>query len=105
MSELKATPGPWTVYPDVDGNFFYVAQQDGATYTPDYSDVCGLSCQTWSGERFNVHQANAHLIAAAPELYDSLKALLDALDDNGSCQYEALREEGRDALAKSRGEL
>ena len=52
-----------------------------------------------------MQQANAHLIAAAPELYDSLKALLDALDDNGSGQYEALREEGRDALAKSRGEL
>lgn len=41
---------------------------------------------------------------AAIDLYDSLKALLDALDENGSCQYEALRELGRDALAKSRGE-
>lgn len=38
------------------------------------------------------------------DLYDSLKALLDALDENGSCQYEALRELGQDALAKSRGE-
>lgn len=65
MSELKATPGPWSIYNMVHAE---------------------------TGNRMT------------PEAYDSLKALLDALDDKGSCQYEALREEGRDALAKSRGE-
>lgn len=102
MSELKATPGPWTVYPDVDGNFFYVAQQDGAPYTPDYSDVCGLSCQTWSGERFNVQQANAHLIAAAPELYEALELLLGAVMCGGSTVGDIDR--ARAALAKALGE-
>lgn len=109
MSELKATPGPWTVYPDVDGNFFYVAQQDGAPYTPDYSDVCGLSCQTWSGERFNVQQANAHLIAAAPELYEALEEMVERYApgyhdciDNGLPECEICN--ARAALAKARGE-
>lgn len=43
------------------------------------------------------------LRAAAPDMYDALTALLDALDANGSCQYERLREEGRAALAKATG--
>lgn len=35
-------------------------------------------------------------------LRSALKNLLDALDANGSCQYETLREDARDALAKQR---
>lgn len=34
---------------------------------------------------------------------EALEELLDALDENGSCQYETLREEAREALEKTRG--
>lgn len=119
MSELKATPGPWSIYNMVHaetGNRMtpeeigeYVANAVRAR--PECDDFLFISalvdgvpkdvCHVGNGE---AGPYNAVLMAASHDLYDSLKALLDALDDNGSCQYEALREEGRDALAKSRGE-
>ncbi|HAM74185.1 MAG TPA: hypothetical protein DCQ09_00785 [Alcanivorax sp.] len=83
MSEFKGTPGPWTAYASQDDRCFYIAQQDGAPFTPDYSDVCGLTCNTWSGERHNVQAANARLIAAAPELLEALVMVRDADDDSG----------------------
>lgn len=45
-------------------------------------------------------EANASLIAAAPDLLAALRDLLDALDANGSAAYEMLRAAGRDAIAK-----
>lgn len=35
------------------------------------------------------------------DIRTALKNLLDAMDENGSCQYETLREDGRAALARS----
>ena len=35
---------------------------------------------------------------------EALEELLNALDANGSCQYEALREEAREALEQARGD-
>lgn len=35
---------------------------------------------------------------------EALEELLDELDENGSCQYETLREEAREALEKARGD-
>lgn len=37
------------------------------------------------------------------ELLDALTALLDALDANGSCQYESLRDDARAVIAKATG--
>lgn len=69
------TPGPWTFSQDdqFGDTRFYVAQQEGAPYTPNYSDVATLIAETCSGERVAVQQANAHLIAAAPELLEAMK--------------------------------
>lgn len=35
---------------------------------------------------------------------EALEELLDALDANGSCQYESLRDEAREALENARGD-
>jgi hypothetical protein len=51
-----------------------VFQAEGAPYTPDYSDVATLIAETVSGELAQIQEANARLIAAAPEL---LAILLD----------------------------
>jgi len=80
MSNFKGTPGPWMAYESRDDRCFYIAQQDGAPFTPDYSDVCGLACNTWSGERHTVQAANARLIAAAPELLEALQAFEASAD-------------------------
>lgn len=69
------TPGPWTFSQDnqFGDTRFYVAQQEGAPYTPNYSDVATLIAETCSGDRVAVQQANARLIAAAPSMYDYLR--------------------------------
>lgn len=89
MSESKQqwTPGPWTYSRwDEHETRFYIAQQEGAPYTPDYSDVATLVAETCSGERIARQEANAKLIAAAPELVEvaieARAALVAYLDDH-----------------------
>lgn len=84
MNEAKHTHGPWTF--SVQEQFgevrFYVAQAEGAPFTASYSDVSTLIAQTVSGERFRTQEANARLIAAAPELLDALRGLLALEEEN-----------------------
>jgi len=42
------TPGPWSFsrWEHFGDTRFYVAQQDGAPYTPNYSDVAMLVAET-----------------------------------------------------------
>lgn len=75
----KHTPGPWKYWSDngYGDTRFYIAQEDGAPYTSGYSDVATLIAETVSGEKKAVQEANARLIAAAPDLLEALKGLLD----------------------------
>lgn len=71
--EAKHTPGPWRfeefeLYQGA-GLRFNISQAESATYTPHYSDVA----QTISGEELSIQEANARLIAAAPELLAALQ--------------------------------
>jgi hypothetical protein len=74
MSEQKHTPGPWTYsrWDEHGYTKFYVSQQEGAPYTPEYSDVADLISETVSGERVAIQQANARLISAAPDLFEAV---------------------------------
>jgi len=76
----KHTPGPWTFSTSSDGWSYsiYIAQADGAPYTPNYSDVAYIT-QTCTGERQQVQEANARLIAAAPDMLDALRRAVLAL--------------------------
>ena len=96
---FKGTPGPWVAYPNKDDNCFYIAQQDGAPFTPDYSDVAGLYCNTWSGERYIVQRANAELLSAAHDLLEALQEVV-AISDR---KHEAW-DKARAAIAKALGE-
>lgn len=72
MKDFKGTPGPWRSDEQETlsgGTVFYIAQDDNAKYTPNYSDVS----QTCSGELKHIQKANAQLIAAAPELLEALQ--------------------------------
>lgn len=64
------TPGPWTFseWGQFGETRFYVAQQEGAPYTHNFSDVATLIAETVVSERIAIQRANARLIAAAPDL-------------------------------------
>ena len=70
MSNKKFTPGPWIVFPEhnVMGQKYF-----SVSYGDDDGQICDFIC----------HEADANLIAAAPEMYESLK---DAVQDAcGAC--------------------
>ena len=77
MSAAEHTPGPWTFSTDPEGWSYYIHQADGAPYTPEYSDVAGVKIgNTVTGERKEIQEANARLIAAAPDLLEALEELV-----------------------------
>lgn len=77
--KAKHTPGPWAFSQSAEygDTRFYVAQADGAPYTPNYSDVATLIAETVNDEYKSIQEANARLIAAAPDLLEALKELLE----------------------------
>lgn len=76
------TPGPWAFsrWDQFGDTRYYVAQADGAEYTPHYSDVATLIAETVSDERRSIQEANARLIAAAPELLEALAWTVNFID-------------------------
>ncbi|PAL21022.1 hypothetical protein [Acetobacter syzygii] len=87
MGETQFTPGPWRVR---FGNIGHVTAENGALVAKcqRLTSLCNL-------------QANARLIAAAPDLYEALERVIKIIDDSSWCLK--LTEE-RAALAKARGE-
>ena len=114
MNDTKFTPGPWACQESehCGDTVFYIAQSEGAPYTPHYSDVA----QTCHGERVDVQRANAHMLAAAPDFYAELYDLLpilehnilkhqpDSIDNNHYYSIENRLKRIQYALSKARGE-
>lgn len=51
------------------------------------------------------HVANAHLIAAAPEMYEMLNSMIEQFEYDGCTEYEfKLLASAKKTLAKARGE-
>lgn len=104
MSELKATPGPWFISGSMTK---YVEARIGGGWVQEVA-ACG---PTDADGGYGVHQqANAHLIAAAPELYEALEetmSRLKAVMTSGDYAYTAIEcalHDAHAALAKARGE-
>lgn len=102
MSELKATPGPWflfeSTYPDNSWDGNYSIQISGGACLADIHRSVG-----------NETDFNAHLIAAAPELYEALEKWIEMEDceevgRDWKVRYIAHLRECRALLAKARGE-
>lgn len=90
MSAPRFTPGPWRV----------VVTDDGGSMVHGESTAIATVWGRDSGP-------NAHLIAAAPQLYAALAeamGLLVSFENNDDPSAEAIVDRARAALAKARGD-
>lgn len=85
MGEIKHTPGPWEVRPDVSTIGLYWVEPEAETDEED--------------------KANARLIAAAPEMKEALEALISVMETT-ECDrlFRADYSKAKAALAKANGE-
>ena len=92
MNEKRFTPGPWEYHSGVGPTFVIEAATAG-----QFARV-----SRWTQGNRAEAEANARLIAAAPDLYEALQAFIDAGDghDDFTDEWPAARA----ALAKARGE-
>ena len=91
---MNYTKGEWRVKGcSVDG-------EDGYPIASTYPDT-----RLTSPESLRLKKANAHLIAAAPDMYEALKRLLKMVpEDCGGCiKTETAWIEAQEALAKAEG--
>lgn len=110
------TPGPWyfSESDEFGDTRFYVAQKEGAPYTPHYSDVATLIAETVSSEMVSIQRANAALISDAPALLDALEECV-ARWDKKAVLYKDMNAEklvepkhiaqSRALIAKHRGKV
>lgn len=88
MQDAKFTPGPWT-----------------KKSTSSVDDRFGKGVADLSLRRDLLEMdANAALIAAAPDLYDALWQILDDMGRDGTCCCSAAKEQAIVAMARARGE-
>lgn len=111
----KHTPGPWSaiqVYSDavtvVDANGFEIVEAESIAILSEYSEKLKISHWGQSKDSHRVlseeeQAANAHLIAAAPELLEALGVVMHLCDIIGAPDGPAL-DMARAAIAKAKGE-
>lgn len=84
--KFKGTKGKWNVFPIHNKQHGHTWFKVSSSETEDYSDaesVCNII--TRNGERA---ESNSKLIAAAPELLESLQVVLDEMDILDSIYFE-----------------
>ncbi|MGJ8524278.1 hypothetical protein R84981_003003 [Carnimonas sp. R-84981] len=106
MSNPKFTPGPWFSEPIIAG---WEVGRVSTPGDPTFGEFMRIAEMREDGaEDDNEVEANAHLTAAAPELYDVVASLFD-LPDNADGGYicdiwERMQGKAEGALKKARGE-
>ncbi len=95
MSELKATPGPWHLELAGDFGTLAICAEGERVTSPPYGKALAIV------EKSEPHgKPNAHLISAAPELYEALEEIINTPSIGGKGGLARARK----ALAKARGE-
>lgn len=110
MREFKGTPGPWDVSYRKDGwgvrvtnGTHSVVTFNGKRKKTNIDGICDLVAPKHADKKV----ADAHLIAAAPELLDALLHARDTVNsviDDGYMAYIPLRTKIDSAIAKALGE-
>lgn len=95
-TETKWVGAPWHVVPYGDGDQLVVCSDTGGNWR-----ICFMATHGGSRSSWEKIQAEAGLIAAAPDLYDALEAMLAAADPSDEYAAET---KAKAALAKARGE-
>jgi hypothetical protein len=93
----KHTKGPWEV--DKIASMHVQSGRRGVCSTGGYSN--NQECPIKIEEE---NQANAHLIAAAPDMLEALEEVLNIKDYDTAEKCEEVREKARAIVAKARGE-
>lgn len=95
MDEIKHTPGPWKLSAPEDG-YVYVS---GVGHSMFAHVVWCMD----DDDRSPHCEANAHLIAAAPDMFAALSNLLEAVIDGRPSKSKEI-DRASVALARARGE-
>lgn len=94
MSELKATPGPWKIS---TGHSYIAIITEGI---PNVTAKVVADMRSVGG---HCNEADAHLTAAAPELYEKLAKYVALVEDDSSEDFLYEFKEIVALLAKARG--
>lgn len=97
MEEFKGTPGPW-VASDSDRSIGPVCKDDDQSY----GMLLPVAWVEFDGKPGH-HQANANLIAAAPELLKVVIGIVAGWESKAGIRYEDIID-ARAAIAKALGE-
>jgi hypothetical protein len=95
--KTKHTPGPWAVETADDGDSQCVISTDSL-----YGDCVAITRDL--SQDFDTGEANALLIAAAPEILEALQRLADAVDSGNVGEQSLGALEAYRVIAKARGE-
>lgn len=100
------TPGPWELWNHAETDQIAVGPKIGGVAVADVCIANGQGIVTHS--TIDRGQANARLIAAAPELLAALEILLPIVESlvlDGEKEHFQAQEEARAAIAKAKGNL
>ena len=106
MSNTKHTPGPWTIKawyyrrPGSGESWFIFDSKDQVMHSPGGDAGTMRSPEPYTGYGFT--EADARLIAAAPELLEALELVMHRLVDRHELDEAAVK--ARAAIAKATGE-
>ena len=92
MTDTKHTPGPWTISDEI-------GEMNGRII---YDEEYGIG-EAWDLNGNPENAANAHLIAAAPDLFEALESLLSELDFTETYPFPS-EAKARAAIAKAKGQ-
>lgn len=99
MSDPKHTPGPWGIEQTDTANWIGPMRPDGVKIAEIVADTDRDGLTDEAMER---NDANARLIAAAPELLEALEVLFDEWMHFGRPSTETM-EKAESAIAKAKG--
>tara|TARA_R100000306_G_scaffold26658_1_gene30401 strand:+ start:24 stop:338 length:315 start_codon:yes stop_codon:yes gene_type:complete len=102
MSDIKFTPGPWSVHNTGD-IFTDLGARNAEGIDAPSNDGWHIADCDMGGLCLEEVRANAHLIAAAPDMYEALQQAITSMQDSGYQNSHVVIRAGKAALAKAEG--
>ena len=87
MTKAQHTPGPWMYHKQLNGSLTFFGENGNRAIL--------------SAARLINQEANARLIAAAPELLDALKGMLEVFGDEFGMGNSSVCDDARAAITKA----